>query len=57
MDAWTAFIADTADMRASPLYWGTHTIAGNQGTIVFPVTMPYRPNASVEHFTVCQAGS
>jgi hypothetical protein len=47
---------DTADMKGSPLFWGTYTISGNQGTIVFPVSMPYRQKPDVEHFTVCQGG-
>jgi hypothetical protein len=47
---------DTADMRLSPLSWGTYTLSGNQGTVQFPVSMPYRTKPDVMHFTVCQGG-
>lgn len=47
---------DRADMKASPLFWGTYTVSGNQGTVLFPITMPYRTKPDVMHFMVCQGG-
>lgn len=47
---------DRADMKASPLFWGTYTVSGNQATVLLPITLPYRTRPEVRHFTVCQGG-
>lgn len=47
---------DTADMKGSPLFWGTYTVSGNQATVVMPISLPYRTKPEVRHFTVCQGG-